>query len=717
MKKSSNVKKTLIFSVSALFLSVSMLGGATFAYFTDSVDNSSNVIKAGTLELDFKHLSGGDWISVKDQPNHQVFGTTSFEPGLTTCDKLKIENEGNLTFKYALNGAVALNTADVGRYGQRVSDVIDVFVSFKENAELTTDLRDDTVWNYAGTLSKVFDSKDMFSGVLLPKGEDFTGKYLNEYNAAVGETTITVAMRMKENIGHAYQGMKLGKLNLTLNATQYMYEKDAYNSENYDKVPYEPLMFNDGMTHEVAQTVIFDENTEATDVITASGKGTIVNITGGYYDSAAKECAIWAKDEAVVNIYGGTYICDGYGTATSANHQDLIYAGSNEGTINIYGGRFECKDPDGAWLLNEKDNQGRIKVYGGEFVNWNPANNVSEGANTNFLASGTAILEYKEGEDTIYKVIDKDWLVQEDTENVFNLIGSATVMDDSAFWKISKDDGFTFNGNGQTITSVVYDDNPLYWELNGFVPALSPTFSTSSGALVTVNDVTFTGTGYGVLIGHDSRNNKFPDGTYWHGDLHADRGIQNSVVNNLKVIDLQAFSFSIVGACGLATFGTGTYNNVVCTGTTRHPNDSWSATRVIDVIAANHSKNTYNDCTFGSFYSQTGVENKFYRCKIDFLHLSSQYASYSIVGAGCEINELLLGGGYLKPDGSIEDKIYHTGVTIQSGATVNVLDLSKLTTFANVKIEDGAVVKKFRYNEVDYATFDEAKAALQANNQ
>lgn len=59
MKKSSNVKKTLIFSVSALFLSVSMLGGATFAYFTDSVDNSSNVIKAGTLELDFKHLSGG----------------------------------------------------------------------------------------------------------------------------------------------------------------------------------------------------------------------------------------------------------------------------------------------------------------------------------------------------------------------------------------------------------------------------------------------------------------------------------------------------------------------------------------------------------------------------------------------------------------------------------------------------------------------------------
>ena len=711
MKKSSNVKKTLIFSVSALFLSVSMLGGATFAYYTDTVDNSSNVIKAGTLELDFKHLSGGDWVSVKEQPNHQVFGTTSFEPGLTTFDKLKIENEGNLTFKYSLNGAVALNTADVGRYGQRVSDVIDVFVSFKENAELTTDLRDDTVWNYAGTLSKVFDSKDMFSGVLLPKGEDFTGKYLNEYNAAVGETTITVAMRMKENIGHAYQGMKLGKLNLTLNATQYMYEKDAYNSENYDKVPYEPLMFNDGMTHEVAQTVIFDENTEATDVITASGKGTIVNITGGYYDSAAKDCAIWAKDEAVVNIYGGTYICDGLGTATSANHQDLIYAGSNEGTINIYGGRFECKDPDGAWLLNEKDNQGRIKVYGGEFVNWNPANNVSEGANTNFLASGTAILEYKEGEDTIYKVIDKDWLVQEDTENVFNLIGSATVMDDSVFWKITNDKGFTFNGNGQTITGEIYDDNPMEWYANR-IPLMMPTFSSTNGAKIIIKDVTFSGAMPGISIGHDSR----PITAL--GPYAGLRGIQDTVVNNVKIINLQSFSFAIVGCVGLACFGKGEYNNVEVTGTTRHPNDTFDATRVLDVITANKSKNTFNNCIFGSMYSQTGVENKFYGCKIDFLHLSAQDAKNSIVGDGCEINELLLGGGYLKPDGELEDAAaVRCGLTIQSGAVVNVLDLSKLTTFANVKIEDGAVVKKFRYNEVDYATFDEAKAALQANNQ
>ena len=125
-------------------------------------------------------------------------------------------------------------------------------------------------------------------------------------------------------------------------------------------------------------------------------------------------------------------------------------------------------------------------------------------------------------------------------------------------------------------------------------------------------------------------------------------------------------------------------------------------------------ENTYNNCTFGSFYAQTGAKSYFYDCKIDFLHLSSQYASYSIVGAGCEIDELLLGGGYLKPDGTLEDKAYSTGVTIKAGATVNVLDLSKLTNNgANVVVEDGAIIKKILHGGNEYSSWAEFKASLQ----
>ena len=132
MKKNSNIKKTLVLSISTLFLSVFMLGGATYAYFTDSVDNTSNIIQSGTLKLDFKHYDDGNWVSVRDNPNHQVFDIENFEPGLVKYNTLKIENKGNLAFKYALTGSVALGTNDVGLYGQKLSDVIDVFVSFDD---------------------------------------------------------------------------------------------------------------------------------------------------------------------------------------------------------------------------------------------------------------------------------------------------------------------------------------------------------------------------------------------------------------------------------------------------------------------------------------------------------------------------------------------------------------------------------------------------------
>ena len=156
--------------------------------------------------------------------------------------------------------------------------------------------------------------------------------------------------------------------------------------------------------------VINIAGTDATDAVTVSGEGTIANIIGGKYDASDKDCAVWANGGATVNIYDGTFICDGLDVAaTSDHHQDMIYAGSGSagaGTINIYGGHFEARNSDGAWLLNENDKNGKITVYGGTFVNWNPADNVSEGANTNFVADGyTVIEEVKENGDVWYTVV------------------------------------------------------------------------------------------------------------------------------------------------------------------------------------------------------------------------------------------------------------------------------------------------------------------------
>ncbi|MBQ3552158.1 MAG: hypothetical protein IJA35_03240, partial [Clostridia bacterium] len=51
MSKSNLIKKTLISSVIALVLCATMLLGTTFAWFTDTVESSGNIIKSGDLEV------------------------------------------------------------------------------------------------------------------------------------------------------------------------------------------------------------------------------------------------------------------------------------------------------------------------------------------------------------------------------------------------------------------------------------------------------------------------------------------------------------------------------------------------------------------------------------------------------------------------------------------------------------------------------------------
>ena len=107
--------------------------------------------------------------------------------------------------------------------------------------------------------------------------------------------------------------------------------------------------------------------------------------------------AVWA-DGGNVTINGGTYENAGEGS-------DLIYA-SNGGNITINGGTFKpCETQSGVdgtknthSALNVKDKDYKsgassIIVKGGKFYNFNPANNLSEGPNTNFVAEGYESVE------------------------------------------------------------------------------------------------------------------------------------------------------------------------------------------------------------------------------------------------------------------------------------------------------------------------------------
>ena len=125
------------------------------------------------------------------------------------------------------------------------------------------------------------------------------------------------------------------------------------------------------------------------DVFEVAG-GTLNIIGNGEVHAATTNgtpyCAVWAYGDAVVNINGGTYKI-GYPTG---DYNDLIYAKGNA-VINIYGGTFHNSGRENAYVLNVKDQDrstAHINVYGGKYEKFNPADNLSEGANTNFVAAG-----------------------------------------------------------------------------------------------------------------------------------------------------------------------------------------------------------------------------------------------------------------------------------------------------------------------------------------
>lgn len=231
-KKNTSLKNNLLASMMTMLLCVAMLITTTFAWFTDSVSNTGNKITAGNLNIDLIHVGGGTDgtdVSIKENPSHLIFNYDKWEPNYTVMETLKVENKGDLALKFSLTALTPNPT--LGANGENLAEVIDVYVyegqgiptpaSFAEMTQANS-------WRNAGSLLKLMnDTDDIAHGVLLPTGAAET------YSEPVGSVQMTIALHMKETAGNAYQGLSLGDLNFTLNATQYTYEEDAF-GDQYD---------------------------------------------------------------------------------------------------------------------------------------------------------------------------------------------------------------------------------------------------------------------------------------------------------------------------------------------------------------------------------------------------------------------------------------------------------------------------------------------------
>ncbi|MBQ2876517.1 MAG: hypothetical protein IJE25_05870 [Clostridia bacterium] len=170
MKKTHSTKRALLSAILALVMTVSMLVGTTFAWFTDSVTSAGNKIVAGNLDVKL-HMYDATQdkyvdISNSDKP---IFGdgalasadtgATLWEPGKTQVVYLAIENAGSLSLQYK----VALNVTDIEKD-------INLALSYK----ITPDAKagDVTSWDGTNALGVVAGEQIVSNGAVPMKSGD-----------------------------------------------------------------------------------------------------------------------------------------------------------------------------------------------------------------------------------------------------------------------------------------------------------------------------------------------------------------------------------------------------------------------------------------------------------------------------------------------------------------------------------------------------------------
>ena len=397
----TNSKKALLSSAFALVLSVAMLIGTTFAWFTDTASTAVNKIQSGNLKVGFQYWNGEKYVDAKDAT---LFSEeTLWEPGHTEVVYLKVINQGNLALKYRLN---TINTFEY-QYAKNsdgnqilLSKYLKIGIADGKNAaEGVYATREEAIAAAADNLVS-YDSctKD---NTLLPATTDSESA---DYFAFVVymPTDVGNEANWDKNVRGSY-GAPWIRFNLALNATQASYENDSFDNKYDEGVPY-PLA---GVDANGTGNVIYDELEKQNPSIllgadaarsfgwfvrytttinlnghsmTTNGYQSVIDVTAngnlvitgnGTLDASGGRDSVTA-----VTVDNGGKLTIENGTFIGKEGNSCIYNAG--GTVEIKGGTFKG-DPQ--WTLNCQDGSGSvITVKGGTFYKFDPSNaNVGAG--------------------------------------------------------------------------------------------------------------------------------------------------------------------------------------------------------------------------------------------------------------------------------------------------------------------------------------------------
>ena len=416
--KTKSKKTALLMSFTSLLICFAMLAGSTFAWFTDTATTGVNQIKSGTLDVELwddtedKKLSEEPlkWRKAQGHENEEVL----WEPGCSyNLEGFRIKNNGNLALKYKiqLTGIVGDN---------ELKDAIDftyqigtAALNLNEEGHLK-----------AGEISDV----------------------------------ISINGKMKESAGNEYQNKSIDGIAITVYATQDTVENDSFDNQ-YDRfAAYAPsgqsyivttheeakrafaaggsIIINDYLQGDATKTAVSDRLViKYPSVIELNNA---IHVPGSLEDSAnwaeffinadttinaSSGGGIFCSDkvgETNPDYIGGPYVAHVNGENIVVTVNGGFYHGGGtvfnveKGTLIVNGGSFQVTPDidtnDYRYTLNcidanYKNGTANIIVKGGTFVNFDPSNNLAEGANTNFVAPGYKVISETQSNGDIYYTV------------------------------------------------------------------------------------------------------------------------------------------------------------------------------------------------------------------------------------------------------------------------------------------------------------------------
>ncbi len=443
MNNSKTTRRALTASILSIFLCLILLIGATFAWFTDSVTSGSNRIVAGNLDVALYKVDGGQELPVTDTTD--MFQNSGlWEPGHVEVVNLKIANEGSLALQYQLSVNVASEKSSVNVNGDtfRLSDYLNLAIVDGNNTYAT---RDDALAAATGAGSDIISSADAGrTGTLYPSGGENTS-----------EQYVTMIVYMPQNTGNeanydrAYDAPEVS-LGVKLVATQAQHELDSFGS-TYDADAQLPVTdtseFKEAMNN--GGIISLGDNIEIAPQGSGSGlvpqttvtSDTYLNLSGrtlSLDNDSTSESLSYAP--SLIAVSGATMTIDGDGVINAEagyntsyginiiNGGKLIINGGTyygamsavqvqTGLLEINGGFFDLAPTIKAdapqfvkYLINCIDDNYRngtaqVVIRGGTFVNFNPADNGSEGDGTDYVADGYKVVSEPQANGEIWYTV------------------------------------------------------------------------------------------------------------------------------------------------------------------------------------------------------------------------------------------------------------------------------------------------------------------------